>query len=154
MFNLPFYRARENRAFHIAAYRRAEAELLQDAVDVHALRVGVGVTDITDMHDEIGLRHLFERGTERGHELMRQVRDDEPQPPRQLVRDIPPELERACLKALAKRQQDRYTTAADFADDLRSILRMADDASAVRTWNRLTDPGTARISTGQPQASR
>ena len=26
-------------------------------------------------------------------ELLRQVRDDEPQPPRQLVRDIPPELE-------------------------------------------------------------
>src|SRR4029079_9064005 len=32
--------------------------------------------------------------------LLRQVRDGEPQPPRQLVRDIPPDLERACLKAL------------------------------------------------------
>jgi serine/threonine protein kinase len=31
-------------------------------------------------------------------ELLRQVREDEPQPPRQLVRDIPPELERACLR--------------------------------------------------------
>src|SRR5262249_33719876 len=48
-------------------------------------------------------------------ELLRQVRDDEPQPPRQLVGDIPPELERACLKALAERQEDRYTTAPDFA---------------------------------------
>jgi serine/threonine protein kinase len=56
-------------------------------------------------------------------ELMRQVRDDEPQPPRQLVPDIPPELERACLKALAKRSEDRYTTAADFADDLRRRRR-------------------------------
>ena len=55
-------------------------------------------------------------------ELLRQVRDDEPQPPRQLVGDIPPELERVCLKALAKRQQDRYTTAADFAADLRRVL--------------------------------
>ena len=53
-------------------------------------------------------------------ELLRQVREDEPQPPRQLDGDIPPELERACLKALAKRQQDRYTTAADFAEDLRA----------------------------------
>jgi class 3 adenylate cyclase len=52
-------------------------------------------------------------------ELLRQVRDDEPQPPRQLRREIPPELERACLESLAKRLQDRYTTAADFADDLR-----------------------------------
>jgi predicted ATPase len=61
------------------------------------------------------------RATHR-QELFRQVRDDEPQPPRQLVGDIPPELERACLKALAKRQEDRYTTAADFAADLRRVL--------------------------------
>ncbi|HEV8059261.1 MAG TPA: serine/threonine-protein kinase, partial [Gemmataceae bacterium] len=55
-------------------------------------------------------------------EVLRQVRDDEPQPPRQLVRDLPPEVERSCLMALAKRQQDRYTTAADFAEDLRRII--------------------------------
>jgi class 3 adenylate cyclase/predicted ATPase/predicted Ser/Thr protein kinase len=55
-------------------------------------------------------------------ELVRQVLDDEPQPPRQLVAEIPPELERVCLKALAKQQQDRYSTAADFADDLRRVL--------------------------------
>ena len=61
------------------------------------------------------------RATDR-QELLRQVRDDEPQPPRQLVGDIPPELERACLKALAKRQEDRYTTAGDFAADLRRVL--------------------------------
>ena len=30
-------------------------------------------------------------------ELFRQVRDDEPQPPRQLVPSLPPELERTCL---------------------------------------------------------
>ena len=58
-------------------------------------------------------------------ELLRQVRDDEPQPPRQLVRDIPPDLERVCLKALAKRQQDRYTTAGDFAEDLQRVLQAA-----------------------------
>ena len=33
-----------------------------------------------------------------------------------------PSWRRACLKALAKRQQDRYTTAADFAEDLRRVL--------------------------------
>ena len=47
-------------------------------------------------------------------ELLRQVSDDEPQPPRQLRPEIPPELERTCLKSLAKRLQDRYTTASDF----------------------------------------
>ena len=52
-------------------------------------------------------------------ELLRQVRHDEPQPLRQLIRDLPPELERICLKSLAKRMQDRHSSAADFADDLR-----------------------------------
>ena len=52
-------------------------------------------------------------------ELLRQVRDDEPQPPRQLRPEIPPDLERVCLKALAKQLQDRYMTASDFAEDLR-----------------------------------
>ncbi len=56
-------------------------------------------------------------------ELMRQVRDDEPQPPRQLIRELPPELERVCLKAMAKRMHDRHTSAADFADDLRRVLQ-------------------------------
>jgi serine/threonine protein kinase/predicted ATPase len=64
-------------------------------------------------------------------ELARQVRDDEPQPPRQLNRDIPPELEAICLKAMAKRLQDRYTTAADFADDLRRVCQSAVPASPI-----------------------
>jgi predicted ATPase len=66
-------------------------------------------------------------------EQLRQVRDDEPQPPRQLVSDIPPELERVCLRALAKRQDDRYTTAADFAADLRRLLP---------TWARAESTGS------------
>jgi class 3 adenylate cyclase/predicted ATPase len=55
-------------------------------------------------------------------ELLRQVSDDEPQPPRQLRPEIPSELERACLKSLAKRLQDRYTNASDFAADLRRCV--------------------------------
>jgi len=60
-------------------------------------------------------------------ELLRQVRDDEPQPPRQLRPEIPPELERACLKSLAKRLQDRYTNASDFAADLRRACPPAEE---------------------------
>src|SRR5262249_42077654 len=65
-------------------------------------------------------------------ELRRQGREDDPQPPRQLARDLPPELERICLKALAKRIQDRYTTAADFADELRIVLRCRTPRSPAR----------------------
>jgi serine/threonine protein kinase len=59
------------------------------------------------------------------HELFRQVHEDEPQPPRQLVPELPPELERVCLKALAKRPQDRYTTASDLAEGLRRLALAA-----------------------------
>jgi serine/threonine protein kinase/predicted ATPase len=83
-------------------------------------------------------------------ELARQVRDDEPQPPRQLVRDIPPELERACLKALAKRQHDRYTTAADFAEDLRRAVPMAAHAATFRVGPRSGLLPPARALTAEP----
>jgi len=67
-------------------------------------------------------------------ELMRQIRDDEPQPPRQLVHDIPRELEQICLKAMAKKLGERYTTAADMAEDLRQLLGMpADPGLSQRT---------------------
>lgn len=95
-------------------------------------------------------------------EVLRQVRDDEPQPPRQLVRDIPPELERSCLKALAKRQQDRFTTAADFADDLRRILATTAETSISRLMSveipvdesRTTAPSTFRPNALTPPLSR
>ncbi len=42
----------------------------------------------------------------------------EPPPPRSIENDIPEELERICLKALAKRAADRYATAAEMAEEL------------------------------------
>jgi class 3 adenylate cyclase/tetratricopeptide (TPR) repeat protein len=83
-------------------------------------------------------------------ELLRQVRDDEPQPPRQLVRDIPPDLERACLKALAKRQQDRYTTAADFAEDLRRVLSTAAEVPTPRQMPVASPAGEPHTATPAP----
>ena len=82
-------------------------------------------------------------------ELLRQVRDDEPQPPRQLRPEIPPELERACLKALAKRLHDRYTTASDFAEDLRRVGRPA-EGQASSQW--LGTPSTI-VPTGETLGS-
>ncbi|HTU88939.1 MAG TPA: SUMF1/EgtB/PvdO family nonheme iron enzyme [Gemmataceae bacterium] len=55
-------------------------------------------------------------------ELREQVTTYEPRPPRQIDDGIPKELERICLKALAKRASERYSTAKDMADDLRHFL--------------------------------
>ena len=50
------------------------------------------------------------------------ITSKEAKPPRQTNDSIPKELERICLKAVSKRATDRYTTAKDFADDLRHFL--------------------------------
>jgi eukaryotic-like serine/threonine-protein kinase len=55
-------------------------------------------------------------------DLVEQITNFEPRPPRQFDDGIPKELERICLKALAKRASERYTTAKDMADDLRHFL--------------------------------
>jgi serine/threonine protein kinase/formylglycine-generating enzyme required for sulfatase activity len=55
-------------------------------------------------------------------ELMVQIITQEARPPRQLDERIPRELDRICMKALAKRATERYSTAHDMADDLRVFL--------------------------------
>ena len=52
-------------------------------------------------------------------EVMDQIATSEAQSPRERNEAIPPELERICSKALAKRAADRYACAADLAKDLR-----------------------------------
>jgi eukaryotic-like serine/threonine-protein kinase len=65
-------------------------------------------------------RRPFEANSQ--EELLEQVGGQEVRPPRQRDDTIPKEVERACLKALSKRATERYTTAKDFADDLRHFL--------------------------------
>src|SRR4029077_20867809 len=54
--------------------------------------------------------------------MRRNTRTREPPPPRQLDNTIPVELDRICLRALAKRAADRYSTARDLAEYLRHWL--------------------------------
>jgi formylglycine-generating enzyme required for sulfatase activity len=58
-------------------------------------------------------------------EIIEHVTQAEARPPRQIDDTIPRELERICLKALAKRASERYTTARDMAEDLRLFLQTA-----------------------------
>jgi serine/threonine protein kinase/formylglycine-generating enzyme required for sulfatase activity len=52
-------------------------------------------------------------------EVLEQIKTREPPPPRQYDSSIPRELDRICLKALSTRASERYSTALDFAEDLR-----------------------------------
>jgi eukaryotic-like serine/threonine-protein kinase len=54
--------------------------------------------------------------------VLRQIVSTEPRPPRQIDDTIPRELERICLKAIAKRASERYSTSRDMAEDLRHYL--------------------------------
>jgi eukaryotic-like serine/threonine-protein kinase len=56
-------------------------------------------------------------------QIIEQVTQAEARPPRQIDDTIPKELERICLKAMAKRASDRYTTARDMGEDLHLFLQ-------------------------------
>lgn len=63
-------------------------------------------------------------------DLLDEISSTEVRPPRQVNPQIPRELERICLKAMANRAKDRYTTAMDFSLDLGEY---AEDASVEST---------------------
>jgi serine/threonine protein kinase len=66
-------------------------------------------------------------------EVLAVVAEADPRPPRQHDVAIPRELERICLKALARRASDRYATTEDMAADLEHFLVAYDHDSDVRT---------------------
>ena len=65
-------------------------------------------------------------------------------PLRQIDDSIPQELERICLKSLAYRVSERYSTARDMADDLRHFLNQGADTNArVARASQLSNSGVA-----------
>jgi serine/threonine protein kinase len=56
-------------------------------------------------------------------QIIEELTQAEPRPPRQIDDKIPKELERICLKAMSKRASERYSTARDMAEDLRLFLQ-------------------------------
>ncbi len=82
-------------------------------------------------------------GTSR-EELLGRIIRLEVRPPRQIDDAIPREVERICLKAMAKRAADRYNTALDMADDLRQYLKRTPEVgfappSSQRDERKITD---------------
>ncbi len=87
---------------------RGEGHRVDGRTDIYSL----GVV----LYEALCQRRPF-RGNAR--EVMDQILHREPPPPRQIVDTIDPELERICLKAMAKQMNARYLTAGDMAKDLR-----------------------------------
>jgi PAS domain S-box-containing protein len=51
-------------------------------------------------------------------DVLRKVLNQEPIPPRMLWPQVPPPLESACLRAMAKNAEDRYSSASDLAEEV------------------------------------
>jgi serine/threonine protein kinase len=68
------------------------------------------------------------------HQLLTRIVEEMPPPPRLIKPQLPLDLEAICQKAMAKRPQDRYSSAAAFARDLRAFLRGETTEARPHTW--------------------
>ncbi len=88
---------------------RGQAGLIDHRTDVYSL----GLT----LYELVTLRHAFV--TNDRTELLQQIANQEPPPPRNFNPAIPYDLETIIIKAISKDRDERYATAAEFAEDLR-----------------------------------
>jgi serine/threonine protein kinase len=107
--------------------------IVDQRTDIYSL----GVT----LYELLTLEPAFDGGDRQ--EVLRQIAQAEPRPPRRLNPGLPAELEIIVLKALAKSPAERYGTAQELADDLRRFLddkpirgRRPTAGQRVRRWAR------------------
>jgi len=91
---------------------QALAQSLDHRTDIYSL----GAT----LYELLTLEPAF--GGSNRQELLRQVVQEEPRPPRRVHKAVPEELETIVLKAMEKNAAERYVTARELADDLRRYL--------------------------------
>ena len=91
---------------------RGEGHLMSNQSDIYSL----GVV----LYELLSGRRPFRAKT--AHELLLMVQSTEIRTPRTFDATISRELERVCLKALARRPSDRFAIAKDFADEVRYLI--------------------------------
>ena len=87
-----------------------------DAIDARTDVYGLGAI----LYEILAGRPPYEGTSTR--DVLRKVLEAEPLPPRQFVPSTPKPLEAACLRAMAKRPDDRYPSALALAEDVRRWL--------------------------------
>ncbi|MFL5343736.1 MAG: protein kinase domain-containing protein [Hyalangium sp.] len=98
-------------------YMSPEQARGEQQLDARSDLFSLGVT----FHELLTARRVFERDTEIGVLLALM---DQPIPPPSAHRpEIPPALDRIVMKALERRREDRYASAADMRADLEEFLR-------------------------------
>jgi hypothetical protein len=73
------------------------------------------------LYEALTHRRAFEGDT--GQLVLQKILDEDPVDPRRIRSQLPVDLSVICLKCLEKRPQERYSSMAEFADDLRRFLR-------------------------------
>lgn len=131
---------------------RGEGHLVDGRADIFAL----GIV----LYELLVGRRPFGGGS--SQQLLQDIVRAEPTPLRQFNPQLPIELERICLKALAQRVSDRYSNAAAMAADLRTFqsnettVDYTDDLSAefVPVANQWAPPGVEANAKGDESESR
>lgn len=75
--------------------------------------------------------------------LVSQVQNEDPQDPRELEPDVPEKVAKIVLRCLAKERESRYATAAELAQDLRTVLPAVPDIAGTLTAMTLKRSKTA-----------
>lgn len=124
---------------------RGEAQWLDGRTDIWA----IGVI----LYEALTGRRPF--SAPRFDELVEEIQRRSPRPPRSIDLNIPEALEAVCLRCLAKRVDDRYTTAADVARELRRAIGLPpDELHPPRKPAGTEQPTLGPRTTGQPTAGQ
>ena len=91
---------------------RGQSALVDQRTDVYSL----GAT----LYELLTLEPAFPGDD--GPELLRRLAEQDPRPLKQLQPKVPTDLQTVVHKAMARRREERYTTAQELADDLRRVL--------------------------------